>query len=133
MESGRARIADFGLATVTQNVDSIQKASVPVGFTLQWTAPEVLLGEKRSTEADVYSFAMVMIEVRRGQFIICTENWLTAFHPNAGVHWCSSIHWFIIFHGFGRHQGGQASAAANRSNLHGRFMGVDATLLGSGP
>jgi serine/threonine protein kinase len=64
-DSGHARIADFGLATVTQNIDS-GSASYQHGHTARWTAPEVLEGGIYSKEADVFSFAMVMIEVCHG-------------------------------------------------------------------
>ncbi|KAF9644873.1 kinase-like protein [Thelephora ganbajun] len=62
-----ARITDFGLATVTQNLDSMRSASDDQGHTARWTAPEIL-NEKGtySKEADVFSFAMVMIEVFTG-------------------------------------------------------------------
>ena len=63
-DSGNARIADFGFATVTQNLDSMQSAHCQRG-TPRWTAPEVLNEGPYSKEADVFSFAMVMIEVRR--------------------------------------------------------------------
>lgn len=63
--SGRARIADFGLATITQNLDSIRSASLQHGCSPRWTAPEILDGKRYSKEADIFSFAMVMIEVRR--------------------------------------------------------------------
>ena len=62
----RACIADFGLAKITKNIDSIQSASVQNGYTARWAAPEVFNGGKYSKEADIFSFAMVMIEVRRG-------------------------------------------------------------------
>ena len=65
--AGRARIADFGLAMVTQNLDLVRNALGDQGRTVRWTAPEIL--NKRGTyskEADVFSFAMVMIEVRYG-------------------------------------------------------------------
>ena len=63
--SGHARITDFCLATVTQNLDSMRSASGGPGHTARWTAPEILNeGEAYSREADVFSFAMVMIEVR---------------------------------------------------------------------
>jgi serine/threonine protein kinase len=63
--TGRARITDFGLATVTQNVDSFRSTTAEPAHTPRWTAPEILGGEgSHSTEADVFSFAMVMIEVR---------------------------------------------------------------------
>ncbi|KAF9645418.1 kinase-like protein, partial [Thelephora ganbajun] len=65
-DSGHARIADFGLAMVTRNLDSIPSASCHHGHTPRWTAPEVLSDEKYSKEADVFSFAMVMIEVFTG-------------------------------------------------------------------
>ena len=63
--AGHARITDFGLATVTQNLDSIRSASGDHGHTARWTAPEILSEEGTySKEADVFSFAMVAIEVR---------------------------------------------------------------------
>jgi len=64
-DSGRARIADFGLATVTQNMDSVRSASRHHGHTPRWTAPEILKEEAtHSKESDIFSFAMVMIEAR---------------------------------------------------------------------
>ena len=65
-DHGHACIADFGLATVARNMDSMQSDS-PHGHFSRWTAPEVLNGESYSKEADVFSFAMVMIEVRHGR------------------------------------------------------------------
>ena len=60
-----ARITDFGLTTVTQNVGSIRTTFGDRGHTARWTAPEILIDEGTySREADVFSFAMVMIEVR---------------------------------------------------------------------
>ncbi|KAF9789483.1 kinase-like domain-containing protein [Thelephora terrestris] len=65
--TGQARITDFGLATVTQNLESIRTASGEQGYTARWTAPEILNEEGTySKEADVFSFAMVMIEVYTG-------------------------------------------------------------------
>ena len=69
---GRAQITGFGLAVVTQNLDSIRSASDDKDQTARWTAPEILNDEGTySKEADVFSLAMVMIEVRRGQPIPC--------------------------------------------------------------
>lgn len=63
--ASHARLTDFGLATVTQNPDSIRSASVDRGHAVRWTAPEVLKEEGTySKEADIFSFAMVTIEVR---------------------------------------------------------------------
>ena len=63
-DAGHARITDFGLATVTQNLDSMRTTSEDHGHTARWTAPEILTEEGTySKEADIFSFAMVMIEV----------------------------------------------------------------------
>ena len=63
--SGCPRIADFGLAMVTQNQDSIRSAQGEHAHTARWTAPEILNEQGiYSKETDVFSFAMVMVEVR---------------------------------------------------------------------
>ncbi|KAF9645427.1 kinase-like protein, partial [Thelephora ganbajun] len=64
--SGHARIADFGFATVTRSPDSISSTSCRHGHTPRWTSPEILSGGAYSKEADIFSFAMVMIEVFTG-------------------------------------------------------------------
>ena len=63
--TGHAMITDCGLAIVTRNLDSIRGAPDEHGDSTRWIAPEIL--EDRGTfskEADVFSFAMVIIEVR---------------------------------------------------------------------
>ena len=65
-ETDHARLADFGLATVTQNMDSVQSASHQHGHTPRWAAPEILNEGAHSKEADIFALAMVMIEVRCG-------------------------------------------------------------------
>jgi len=72
--AGRGRITDFGLAMVTQNLDSIRSASEGRGRNVL-----EILNEKAafSKEADVFSFAMVMIEVRY-EWAVFAEPWLTA-------------------------------------------------------
>ena len=76
-DSGRARIADFGLAAITRNLDSIRSASLQRGYSPRWTAPEVLMGEQLTKEADIFSFAMVAIEVRSESPVMCVELWFT--------------------------------------------------------
>jgi len=68
---GNARIVDFGLTTVTQNPDSTRSVSHDHGHTPRWSVPEVLKGGAYNKEADIFSFAMVMIEVRHG---VCTAH-----------------------------------------------------------
>ena len=64
--SDTARIVDFGFTMVTQNSDSIQGPSSQRGYTPQWAAPEALIEGAYSKEGDIFSFAMVIIEVRHG-------------------------------------------------------------------
>ena len=62
--SGRARITDFGLATVTQRVGSVLSILDEYQQTARWTAPEILNDQgSYSKEADIFSFAMVTIAV----------------------------------------------------------------------
>ena len=63
--SGHARITDFGLAAVTQDLDLIRSGLGERGDSGRWIAPEILDGRGTySKEGDVFSFGMVMIEVR---------------------------------------------------------------------
>ncbi|KAF9646873.1 kinase-like protein [Thelephora ganbajun] len=64
--TGHARITDFGLTMVTQDLDVIRNGSAKHGCSSRWIAPEILDGRGTySKEADVFSFAGVAIEVRR--------------------------------------------------------------------
>ena len=70
--NGHARITDFGLAMATQDLDSLRSTLDDHGHTVRWTAPEILSEQGTySKEADVFSFAMVMIEVRCRSPSIC--------------------------------------------------------------
>ena len=63
--TGRARITDCGLAVVTRNLDSIRSAQDEHGHSMRWIAPEILANRGTfNKEADTFSFAMVLIEVR---------------------------------------------------------------------
>jgi serine/threonine protein kinase len=65
--AGHARITDFGHSTTIIDSDSVQSAPEDWGSTTRWTAPEILDGQGTySKEADVFSFAMVMVEVGMG-------------------------------------------------------------------
>ena len=66
--ASHARITGFGLAAVTHDLDWIQSASAEARDDARWIAPEILDGQGTySKEADIFSFAMVVIEVRCGQ------------------------------------------------------------------
>jgi serine/threonine protein kinase len=62
--SGNARIMDFGLATIARDSNSLVSTCDDHGSTFRWAAPEVLGAEPISKASDVFSFGMVMIEVR---------------------------------------------------------------------
>ena len=63
---GRAQVADFSLAAV--NYSQCSTCDVSENYIdTRWTAPEVLdKKQPLSKEADVFSFAMVVVEVSRG-------------------------------------------------------------------
>ena len=131
-DSGHARIADFGLATVTQNLDSRRSVSYQRGHTVRWTAPEVLNEGTYSTEADIFSFAMVMIEVCRRSSPLWSLG-LLSFNLNTGVHRCSSLQRCYVCHGYVGHNTRQAPTTTDASKLHGGSVGINGALLGSGP
>ena len=75
--TGHAMITDCGLAIVTRNLDSIRSAPDEHRDSTRWFAPEILTNQGTfSKEADVFSFAMVIIEVRCGFGIVI---WITPF------------------------------------------------------
>jgi hypothetical protein len=61
--SGRARVTDFASANVHLKQGSPCSAMAPPHLPVRWTAPEVLEGKPLTKDADVFSFAMLMIEV----------------------------------------------------------------------
>jgi len=62
--SGNPRIADFGLATIARDSNSLVSTSDDPSYTLRWAAPEILgSGKAASKASDIFSFGMVMIEV----------------------------------------------------------------------
>jgi len=64
---GRARITDFGLSTITQRLDLVWSGAGEDAHTTRWTAPEILdEWSTYSKEGDVFSLAMVTIEVSQG-------------------------------------------------------------------
>ena len=63
-EGGRASLTDFGLASITlgnQSDISLPDASLTIATT--WAAPEISKGGPVTKEGDIFTFAMVMVEV----------------------------------------------------------------------
>ena len=69
---GSPRLSDFGLCSITKNIDSVNASTPNHGCTVRYCAPELLdVGgvvriEKRkpTNKSDVYSLSMVIVEAR---------------------------------------------------------------------
>ncbi len=58
-ENWNVKVADFGFARIKEENATMTRCGTPC-----WTAPEILRGEKYSESADVFSFGIIMWEVR---------------------------------------------------------------------
>lgn len=56
------KVSDFGLARA-RPTDSVRCRMTPCAGTLNWMAPEVLMGHYYDEKADVYSYGMVLFEL----------------------------------------------------------------------
>ena len=69
---GNARICDFGLNSISENIDTVNASTPNCGCTVRYCAPELLDTEevvsskkkKPTYKSDVYSLSMVIVEVR---------------------------------------------------------------------
>jgi len=68
-EKGNPRLSDFGLCSVTRNIDSVNASTPFRGSTVRYSAPESLdtsgdyKRRKPTNKTDVYAFSMVIVEV----------------------------------------------------------------------
>ena len=63
-EGGRARLTDFGLASIIRGETSLVSPQDPtMEFSTTWAAPEVLEGGAATKDGDVFTFSMVAVEV----------------------------------------------------------------------
>jgi len=65
---GNPRLDDFGLFSITKNIDSVNASTPNRGLTVRYCAPELLNhirgpGSKPTNKSDVYSLSMVITEV----------------------------------------------------------------------
>lgn len=82
-EDGRARLTDFGLASVARRDSSVVSLQDPDrGIGATWAAPEVLKGETVTREGDIFAFAMVVIEVCAGLCESSQMKFLNMSTPN---------------------------------------------------
>jgi len=71
--NGIARLADFGLSRMLQEVDitlwnTSAVSGTPAPGTLRWSAPELLLGKQTTVtiQSDIYAYGMTCYEVYTG-------------------------------------------------------------------
>jgi len=129
-DSGRVRITDFGLATMPRGPNS-QRAFVD-DQTVPWTAPEILNDRGTySKEADVFSFAMVMVEVRQMDYRPLSLSSLS-FRLDAGSHRCSPVWCQQTQYGGFSYNGRKSSVTADPSDVLRQIVEGNATLLEPG-
>jgi len=125
--AGNARIADFGLATVARDSSSLMNTPDGHANTPRWTAPEILMGSGyHSKESDVFSFGMVVIEVRGDESTACQ----TISSVDEDFHRQGSVQRFYYSHGHVGHHFWKASGATHSPQFHGLLMDIDPTMLG---
>lgn len=65
---GEASICDFGMSKVIEEVTEVNSSlTLTEGGSARWLAPEVIEGKAPSEKADVYSFAMSILELITGK------------------------------------------------------------------
>ena len=64
-DSGTAKIADFGIASI-QSLTQFTQTDVIMG-SLHYLAPELARGEKATVQSDIYALGIVFYELLRGQ------------------------------------------------------------------
>jgi len=70
MDQGTARICDFGMSTVIEEItEKSASATLTAAGSARWLAPELIEGSITSptAHADTYSFAMAMLELLTGK------------------------------------------------------------------
>jgi len=108
---GHARITDFGGSAIIQGAGSTQSVSDNSDHAVRWAAPEIAGGSGiYSKEADVFSFAMLTIEVRY-EWIVCINPWLTVISFTTGTYWGGSVRRSRTSEGYGGNRRWRAPAS----------------------
>lgn len=124
----RARITNFGLV---RDHSATEETYPTTGGAARWTAPEILGGEGSSSkEADIFSFAMIMVEVGSRKSL-AIDLQLIAFPFGGGLHWLHSVRPASIYPGCISHNKGGTPFTARSPRSHGPVVGADGKLLES--
>ena len=126
-DSGCPRIIGSGVpAPVNLDGNLVHSITNHIGWKrrmARWAAPEVVHWKNpRSKEADVFSFAMVMIEVRCKYH--CSPIVRQPLHPDIGFHWRGSLSTPLSWRGGAGHILGEAAGTANPPKSHGQVVGI---------
>ena len=69
-EKGCPRLSDFGICSVTMDIESVNASTPDRGCTIRYCAPELLdldgivdLKRRKTKKSDIYSLSMVIVEV----------------------------------------------------------------------
>ena len=127
--TGNTRIADFGLATVARDSNSLEGTVEAQGTTARYTAPEILRGvESHSKESDVFAFGMVVVEVRADESTQCK----TTLSVGSGIHRQGSVQWIWCCHSHSSHYRWGPSKATHPPQFHRPLVGINSAVLGGG-
>ena len=118
-ESGVAKIADFGIASM-QSLTQVTKTDVIMG-SLHYLAPELARGEKATVQSDIYALGIVLYELLRGE---------VPFHGETPVnialkHMQSSIPSILEFNPTIPQSVDNIIIKATAKNLNNRYQSVD--------
>ena len=64
-----ARLTGFGLTSIGQDDPTRTPQDLSMACTITWVAPEILRGGVANKEGDIFTFAMVAVEVRKSQSV----------------------------------------------------------------
>ena len=96
---------------------------------IQWSAPEVLMGQEASKEADIFALAMVMVEGCHERYTT-SQSYLPLLSINAGLQRDHAVWQCVGCTSDPLHNTGQASTATNTSRCLKGIVGIDRTVLG---
>ncbi|KAG8909006.1 hypothetical protein FRB99_000109 [Tulasnella sp. 403] len=77
-DSGEAELCDFGLSKILDDTPSELTSSGLGAGTLRWMAPELLDGQKPTTQSDIYSFGCLVLEVMTGKLPFVKQEFMVA-------------------------------------------------------
>ena len=113
---------------IAPSSDSLDNATQFVGG-IQWSAPEILMGEAASKASDIFSFAMVMVEGCHERFTM-SQSCLLLLFINVGLQRDDTIWQYARYSGNPRHNKRETSTATDAPRPLTGVVEIDRTVLG---